>query len=527
MHTDHPRGFGHDQRGIALVLALLLTSVMSVLAVSLMFLSQTETYASMNYRMMSQGRFAGEAAIHKASAFLTDPAQYTVPGTMGSDPLSNYNRTVSPVTYNGQPVILSATPAKASNYPVLAVRTAFNNAAHGTLTAGNATLNYAAYATLISMQAFDSYGGTQAVVQTWQITGIGSIGNSTNSTVQVFATIETPRVPANSYAAFATGTTCGAMTFNGDVTINSYDSTTTVPGSSPTEQNYGGHVGTNGNLYIGGHVNVMGNLSTPRTGVGTCTDGAVTALTETGVSDVAGSMIQLPASVSYPPPVLSAVPPTTLVTIDAALLSNAAVGCATLGLELGVNCEMDAFTHTVTVNGHGSDVTLPSVDVGATYKLVFVGHSSPPANVNINSLTATGGGQVQVDANMTGGYNESVVLKVAGKNPDSTDMDMPIELSADAWRQNSPNYSYDASTLQIAYGGTGTISMYGNDQSAATIYAPNANFILQGTTDMFGSILAKTLTNGGNASIHYDRRLLREFYVAGHPMGSTFSWQRN
>ena len=57
-------------------------------------------------------------------------------------------------------------------------------------------------------------------------------------------------------------------------------------------------------------------------------------------------------------------------------------------------------------------------------------------------------------------------------------------------------------------------------------YAPNANFYLQGTQDLFGSILAKTITNGGNASIHFDRRLLRDFYVNGHPMASSFSWQR-
>ena len=60
----------HKERGIALVLALFLMSAMSVLAASLMFLSQTETYASMNYRMMSQARYAGEAAVQKASDFL-------------------------------------------------------------------------------------------------------------------------------------------------------------------------------------------------------------------------------------------------------------------------------------------------------------------------------------------------------------------------------------------------------------------------------------------------------------------------
>ena len=48
---------GHPERGIAIVLALFLMSAMSLLAASLMFLSQTETYASMNYRMMSQARY--------------------------------------------------------------------------------------------------------------------------------------------------------------------------------------------------------------------------------------------------------------------------------------------------------------------------------------------------------------------------------------------------------------------------------------------------------------------------------------
>src|SRR3954465_12819091 len=113
MHT-------RNERGIALILALLLTSAMSALARSLMFLSQTETYASMNYRMMSQARYGGEAGIQKAANFLLDSAQDSRPGT-AVDPLSNYNRTVSPVTYNGLPVILSATSTQAANYPIPAI----------------------------------------------------------------------------------------------------------------------------------------------------------------------------------------------------------------------------------------------------------------------------------------------------------------------------------------------------------------------------------------------------------------------
>src|SRR5580765_1421735 len=101
MQTNH-------ERGIALVLALFLMSALSVLGASLMFLSQTETYASMNYRMMSQARYAAEAGIQKASNFLLDPTQYAAP--TAADLLGpGCNRTVSPVTCGGQEVILSAT----------------------------------------------------------------------------------------------------------------------------------------------------------------------------------------------------------------------------------------------------------------------------------------------------------------------------------------------------------------------------------------------------------------------------------
>jgi type II secretory pathway component PulK len=49
-----------NEKGIALVLSLFLLSAMSVIAASLMFLSQTETYSSMNYRLMSQARYGAE-----------------------------------------------------------------------------------------------------------------------------------------------------------------------------------------------------------------------------------------------------------------------------------------------------------------------------------------------------------------------------------------------------------------------------------------------------------------------------------
>ncbi|MBI3262727.1 MAG: pilus assembly PilX N-terminal domain-containing protein, partial [Acidobacteria bacterium] len=310
-----------NERGIALVLTLFLVSALSVLAASLMFLSQTETYASMNYKMMSQARYGAEAGVEKAANFLFDPAQYSKPSTVGADLLSNYDRSGSPVKYNGQPVVLSAMTGVSSNYPVAAVVTAFTTAAKGSLAADQTAINYSVYATLLAMQTFDPYGGTPGgtpgVVQTWQITSDGTLSGSRKATVEVTAVAEQPVWPASSYAAFATANTCGAIYLHGNVTTNSYDSSGLSGNTAPTLTSTGGNVGTNGNLQIQGSVSIDGNLYTPRTGVGTCTANAVDALSETGSASVMGSLVQLPSTVVYPtPPLPSPLPPTNSVTIN-------------------------------------------------------------------------------------------------------------------------------------------------------------------------------------------------------------------
>ena len=65
---------------MALVLSLFLMTVLSVLAASMMFLSQTETYASQNYKSMSQARYGAESGIHNAVNYLLN--NYAPPGTV-------------------------------------------------------------------------------------------------------------------------------------------------------------------------------------------------------------------------------------------------------------------------------------------------------------------------------------------------------------------------------------------------------------------------------------------------------------
>src|SRR4029079_7691838 len=82
-----------DEQGIALVITLFLMASLSALAVSMMFLSQTETASSRNYKTMSQARYAGEAGVHKAINYLNSTAY-----TGATLSYANFGMSKSPVT---------------------------------------------------------------------------------------------------------------------------------------------------------------------------------------------------------------------------------------------------------------------------------------------------------------------------------------------------------------------------------------------------------------------------------------------
>jgi hypothetical protein len=511
-----------NERGIALVLAIFLVSVLSVLGASLMFLSQTETYASMNYRMMSQARYAAEAGVQKASNFLLDPTRFPTP--TAADVLGpGCNRSVSPVTCGGQEVILSASASKPSNYPAPAVQTAFNAAGQGTLTSGNLTLTYGSYARLLNVQTFQSYGGGTGVTETWEVVADGGLAGAPKATVEVLAMIETPKVPASSYAAFATDTMCAALSISGSVDVKSYDSSLLTAGTAPDathggETLAGGDVGTNGNLTITGSADVGGKLFTPRTGIGACTNGAngaIDGLTEGGSASVVGGMVKLPAALVYPSPPMPGPSPLPMV-------SGGGVTCAGLGLT-AANCTQSG--STITLDGHGVDLTLPSIKLTSHTDLKLTA-GTPSSRYNFNSIELQGGSTVGVLATSSA---QSVILGIVGKDNTGAAIATPVDLTGGSQVLTGCGAGcsdYDASLLQMVYAGTGELKVGGNNASVMTVYAPNALFTLSGTGNVYGSILAKRLNDTGNGDIKYDRRLLHDYWVAGNPMVGTFSWQR-
>jgi PilX N-terminal len=499
------------QKGIALILTLIIVFVMSVMAVSLMFISQTETWSSMNYRLMSQSRDGAEAGINSAANYIVNT--YTSPGGAG-DPTTAYATGVSPVTYGGNPVVLTTISGHTSNYPVSSVATAFNTSGvgMGSLTAGNLAINYNTEATLISMHtAFKPFGSlTPQTVQTWKIISDGSVSTIRNAKVEVSAILEQHLTPTFNYAAFATSGGCSALTFGGGGNTNSYDSSTYSGTGTPTFSTADGNVGTNGNLStVGSPTTINGDLFTPRVGTGACSSSNVTAWTDSS-GTINGSIVELPQAINYPPP--SA--PNPMPGTTSSTLNNKAGDCGTInGCTYGSPVAGDFYL------APGSCPPLstgPGVYDNITIKgTVHLGTAAlgTKACYNINSLTENGGGTLIIDSG-------PIILNLAGQGV-TTVLDI-----TGGGMINSASPPYDPMSLQILYAGTGTINLKGGGQSVGVMYAPGATYSIAGGADWYGSLIGGTLTDMGGSAIHYDKHLASGGYTVGNWMLDSFTWKK-
>jgi hypothetical protein len=488
------RNLRSDERGVALVIALFMTMIVSALAASMAYVARTETLSSQSYTTMAHARYGAESGLAAATNYLlSTPYAVTAPGT-GTDPLTNYDANFLPVRRANAAVVLS-TAAGASNYPIAGVVTAFGTAASGTLTAGNATVTYGARATLLGLRRVtDSMSGNTETLQKWEVTGWGSRGGIGSSEVEVTAIVERQIIPLYRYAAFATNTGCGALSFSGGATTRSYNSQALV-GGNPVVLNTDGDVGTNGNLALSGTpTTVHGTLSTPRTGVGSCTTNNVTALTVSGQATVSEGLVELPQVVSYDtPPPPSPLPPTTSVNMSNSFSCGGYAGCVKSGSTVTLTADP---TNAVPYSSMG-DVSVGPADLvlnAGTY--IF------------NSLSIAGNARITVNGNVT--------IKIAGQGTTNV-----LNLTGNSISNNS----FNPSNLKIIYGGTGNISLTGGSATAQILYAPNANVTLSGQGAIYGSVIAGRMSITGGGDIFYDTNLAASAVTYGRPVLSSFSWR--
>lgn len=497
------------QRGSALIFALILLLVLSAMAGTLMFLSNSETYSSMNYRMMAEARYGAEAGVNAAANFIMKT--YVPPaGNPNTQAFPGYNTTVYPVTdAGGNGIFLSTLNSQASNYPDATQLGNFLNAMNANQPLQQAGQNgankitYSASAQLMSMTSIIPFGTTQPMtIQTWQITAHGDIANVQNGQAEVMTTLERYISPTFSYAAFADGGGCGQLSFTGNGTTNAYDSTAlpVVGGAvqAPTAGNllgFGGNVGTNGNeTDSGNNVQINGTLSTPNSGSGVCSAGNLTAFSGKSLNQVTGGLVELPGSVTFPTP--NTYPPGATNVSSTSTLGPGSAGAA-------ANC-------VGTVCSYG-DVSLSGGNIVTLY----------PGTYNINSISITGNAQLVIAPYPPGTPNAGqygpVVINVAGNNNAT-----PIDLEGNG----VSNPTYDASMLQFVYAGTGSMKIAGNGASAAVVYAPNATADFKGNGTFYGSVIANQLLDVGNGAIYYDMKLQKKLFTVGNYVLNAFTWNK-
>ena len=89
MSTPATRRSWSGEEGIALVLAMFMVLIVSLLGASLATVGRTETLSSLNYKTMSQARYGAESGLHSAANYLIHT--YVPPGVDAGDALANYN----------------------------------------------------------------------------------------------------------------------------------------------------------------------------------------------------------------------------------------------------------------------------------------------------------------------------------------------------------------------------------------------------------------------------------------------------
>jgi hypothetical protein len=490
-----------DERGIALILTLFMVLILSVLGSSLVFVSRTETLSSLNYKTMSQARYGAESGVHRAANHLL--FSYAPPNTAAE--MALYNITVSPVRLlaNNRPVVLDATTAQA-NYPDLVQRDAFAASFNTPLTINSDVVVYDARATLLTMrQIADPFSPGQTItLQTWEITGTGNVGGAGSASVEVSAIVERQAVPLFAFAAFATYPGCDALRFGGGATTRSYDSSDYAGAGTPTLDTWGGNVGTNGGLTeIGATTSINGTLSTPRTGVGNCSSGNVTALTTSGGATVTEGLVQLPQSVTYPtPPAPNPMPPVGNVTFNGSCPAATVAYCTGSGSSVTLDPALS-----------GGTIVLGDVRVAAKTDMTL-----KPGVYIVNSLSFGGNASITVDVDTTVVPAQQVIFQVAGQGSNNT----PIDFTGGS----IVNSTYDPSRFQMFYAGTDNVKLTGGASSAALIYAPNASTSFSGGGQFYGAVVAGKVTDMGGAQINYDRNLETDTLTSGNWTMSSFTW---
>jgi hypothetical protein len=123
--------------------------------------------------------------------------------------------------------------------------------------------------------------------------------------------------------------------------------------------------------------------------------------------------------------------------------------------------------------------------------------------LNLNGTLTLAPGVYNIYSLQIGGGNGAITVNPPGAvvlNFPSTNTGTVIDIAG----QGIVNPTQIPNNFQINYGGTGTISIKGNGSQYAIVDAPNSNLAVAGNGDFFGRLIGGTIDYGGNGKFHYD-----------------------
>jgi len=277
----------------------------------------------------------------------------------------------------------------------------------------------------------------------------------TGSRHMVQAEVALSPTPAFPFGLFATSTDCGGLQLGGGSTTDSYTSAAGENYAS-SHVSYGGDIGSNGNVVLNGtSTQIGGSIGVPNPVTGAC---------PAGLTKIGGAGMLPPTSANK----LQAAGPYTLTTPP---VPNPPPPTTDLNLKKsGGNL----------VPGSYGNI---SVTAGGTLTLA-------PGTYNINSINLAGNASIVISP------AGAVVINIAGQGTST-----PVDLSGGA----ITNLSLVANNLLFNYAGSGTIKISGGTQTYVTVNAPNADLQVTGGSDVYGAMIAKTISVMGGTKFHFDR----------------------
>jgi hypothetical protein len=511
----------NPESGVALLFALFTLLLLSAIAASLVFMTNTETSVNNNYRSERLSAFAAKAgmeevrdrmaALNTAAKLPTTfpPAAGSVlyvlnegaaPGTVqpwvagntymddemchdfavvqGQQPAPNVRCTTAP----SSALLVAGTLAApvTSNYPWAGTTAALRYKwVRVTLKQSNSVQLYPVNGNVTTQVCWNGAAEVllngAATCQTMSpstnpVYMITSLAASDSGATRRMVQTEVALTPAQPfpYGLFATGTACPALNFHGGGNSNpATDSFTTANNGTyaTTQTNTLGDVGANGGVSLSGHSEIGGViavpslLATPPAAPNPCSGAQGDYSTNGGNAGPYNPGNQFPGNAPTSAGVWPYVFPTPPDPIPA--------------------------PPNTAYNGGSSLVpgTYGNVSTNGTLTLA-------PGVYNMYSLSV-GGGQ----GNVTVAPPGVVVINFPSASAN------PLSIAG----QGIVNPTLIANNFQINYGGTGTMSITGKGLEYAVIDAPNAAMAVAGNGEFFGRIVAKTIDFGGNGKFHFDR----------------------